>query len=140
GSIPDPQLLGTGSLGLSEVLIRLGDFDGGYNRLILAFKIITKLESRYKLGDVYRIFGLLHRNLGLLDLAAANFEVALEINAEAGNLLNLCETYYEYSVLADIKADMITRKQYLQRSLAYAEAMRAVPRINRLQKEIDTLT
>jgi len=138
--IPEAHLFGLGSLALSEVLIRLGDYDTGHIRLVTGFKALTKLRDRFKLGDAYRIFGLLHREMGLLDLAAANFEVSIEINAEAGNLLNLCETYYEYSVLADIKNDIIAKKQYLQRSLAYAEAMRAVPRINRLQKEIDTLT
>jgi len=140
GSLPEANLFGLGAMCLSEVLVLLGEFDEGHTLLVTAFKIITKLGDRYRLAEAYRVFGLLHREMGLLDLAAANFEVSIEINAEAGNLLNLCETYYEYSVLADIKDDLITRKQYLQRSLSYAEAMRAVPRINRLQKEIDTLT
>ncbi len=137
--IPDTNLLGIGSLALAEVLIRQKEFDEGQRRLIHAFKIFSKMHDRGALADAYRVFGLLHRDQGFLDLAAANFEISIELNAEESNLLNLCETYYEYSVLAKSKGNNIVRVQYLERSLSYAETMRAVPRIHRLQKELDAL-
>ncbi|NIX55860.1 MAG: hypothetical protein GWN14_08020, partial [candidate division Zixibacteria bacterium] len=106
--IPDTNLMGIGSLALAEVLIRQRNFEEGQYHLIDAFKIFSKMHARGALADTYRVFGLMHRDMGFLDLASANFEISIELNAEESNLLNLCETYYEYSVLAKRKGNTIS--------------------------------
>ncbi len=137
--IPSTRLIGVASLGLAEVLIRNGSLESGQSYLIDAFKIFSQIHDRVSLADTYRVFGILHRETGYLDLAAAKFDISIEMNRETENLLNLTETYHEYCLLAKAQKDIERQKRYLQESLSYAETMGATPRITKLQQELEAI-
>ncbi|HKJ69571.1 MAG TPA: tetratricopeptide repeat protein [bacterium] len=137
-ALPNTRLIGLNSLALSEVLIKQGDHSAGQEHLVKAFKIFSQLHDRASLADTYRVFGILHRETGYPELAAAKFDICLEINRESGNLLNLYEAYYEYSLLAKAEGDSALQKQHLEDSLFYAKSMGATPRIKKIKKEMET--
>lgn len=139
-ALPNTRLIGLNSLALAEVLIKQANYTTGQEHLVKAFKIFSQLHDRASLADTYRVFGILHRETGYPELAAAKFDICLEINKESGNLLNLHEAHYEYSLLAKAENDPVLRKQHLEDSLFYAKSMGASPRIKKVKKELDSLT
>jgi len=138
-ALPATRLIGLGSLALSEIMLKQHKFDTGQEHLVRAFKIFSRLHDRSSLADSYRVFGILHRETGYLDLAAAKFDISVAMNTESGDLLTLSETYYEYSLLAKRQKDAAKQREYLEKSLEYAEQMAAAPRIRKLREELDQL-
>jgi len=138
-ALPNARLIGLGSAVLAETLVRQGKYEAGQHRLIAAFKIFSQHHNRVSLADTYRIFGMLHRETGYPELAAAKFDISIEMNKESGNLLNLQETHYEYSLLAKNENDLEKQRYHLEESLAYAEKMGATARIENLKQELKTL-
>ena len=138
-ALPHTRLIAQGAAALAEVRILQGKHDTGQRHLITAFKIFSQLHDRASLADIYRTFGILHRETGYPDLAAAKFDISLEMNREYGNLLNLLDTHYDYSLLAGKENEPEKQKYHLEKALAYAEKMGAIPRIEKLRKELNSL-
>ncbi|HKJ69219.1 MAG TPA: hypothetical protein VKA68_14770, partial [bacterium] len=134
--LPNTRLIALASLALAEVHIRQESYEAGVEYLIDSFKIFSKEHDRATLADSYRMFGMLHRETMHPQLAAANFDISLRLNNESGNLLNLSETCYEYSLLAEQEHDKHKQIEYLQESLSHAQAMGATPRIKKLEQAI----
>jgi len=137
---PNKRLVGLACLGLADVHIREDEFEAGKQKAIEAFKIFSQLHDRMSLADVYREFGMLHRERQLFELAESQLQISIRMNSEYGNLLNLAESHYEYSVLMKQKGDPKKHRDHLKQALSYFEQMRAPRRVERVQHELNALS
>jgi len=137
---PNKRLVGLACLGLADVHIRENEFDTGKQKAIEAFKIFSQLHDRMSLADVYREFGMLHRERQLFDLAESQLQISIRMNTEYGNLLNLAESHYEYGVLMKQKGNTAEHRDHLEKARSYFEQMRAPRRVERVQQELNSLS
>jgi len=138
---PDRQSERDGQLLLTfgEALVKIKQFGKAEHQISCGFSLLAKSGSVGGIGEAYRILGMLSRDQNYFGRSQKYFERGIEINAEINHLLNLCETYFEYSILARSQDDPVSERQYLERSLYYAEEIRAVPRIARLRNQLENL-
>jgi len=132
--------VGLSNMALADVETRLGEFEPATAHITEAFTIFSKLQDHVSLADTYRVFGMLYREQGNFSLAESQLRISLTLNEQYHNLLNLSETYYEYSILASKQDDESRRKHYLKQAIHFAQQMDAGSRIEKLQKELATLT
>ena len=138
-TLPDQRLIGLSALGLADVFIREHKFEDGKTSAIEAFKVFSQLHDRMSLADVYREFGMLHREQEMYELAESQFQISIRMNREFGNLLNLVESYYEYSVLMKYLNKTAEQREFLNKALSYCREMQAPRRVERLQLELDSI-
>ncbi len=132
--------IGLSNLALADTETRLHEFKEAQTHITEAFTIFSKLQDHVSLADAYRVFGMLYCEQGDYSLAESQLRISLKLNEQYHNLLNLSETYYEFSILASKQSDESRRKQYLMQAIHFAESMDAGYRIERLQNELATLT
>ncbi len=137
---PNKRLVGLACLGLADVFIREKDFDQGRQKAVEAFKLFSQLHDRMSLADVYREFGMLHRERQLFDLAESQFQISIRMNSEYGNLLNLAESHYEYSLLMKKRGKPEQYQKHLEKALSYFQQMRAPRRVERIRQELNSLS
>ena len=133
------RLTGIASLLIAEIYVRKELFSKAKNYLIQAFKTFSKLHDRLSIADTYRVFGMLYREERKYELAESQFQISLELNDEYGNLLNLSETHYEFSLLFKQQGDTYSQREHLDQAISYAREMGANKRVERLQEERQAL-
>ncbi len=133
------RLIGSSMMALAEVRIYQGAYDQAEEQLWNAFNIFSLLYDRVSLTEAYRVFGVLYREQGDLEMANSDLHISLNISQEYGNLASLLEIYYDLSLLAAKLEDTEHQKVYLQQALSYAESMGATPRITHLKEELASI-
>ncbi|HKJ69577.1 MAG TPA: hypothetical protein VKA68_16595 [bacterium] len=134
--VQNQRLVGSCILALAEVRIYQGAFDQAEKQVWEAFNIFSQLYDRVNLAEAYRVFGVLYREQGDLEMANSDLHISLNISQEYGDLAELLEVYYDLSLLAEKQQDPAQQKTYLEQALSYAESMKATPRIKHIQEHL----
>lgn len=86
-------------LGISEVYLKLKDFPLALAFSDRALEISFKINDRLTVADLYKIKGIIQRELKNNEFAENYLHTSLRINKETGNKLNYAETCYELGIL-----------------------------------------
>lgn len=99
----DTGLLGMVELNRSELYLKRRDFARARECCDRAFEIFTRLDSRSSLGETYKYYGVLYREMNKPALADAHFGAAIELAALAEDRLLEAEAQSEWA-LVDLAA------------------------------------
>ena len=86
---------GLSYLSQAELACMLGDYSKATAQALSSFTIFTQLHDRLSIADVYKVLGMIHREIKRVDVAISYFENSLRINEECDGTLNYGETAFE---------------------------------------------
>jgi putative nucleotidyltransferase with HDIG domain len=122
-SLRDTGLLGMVELNRSELYLKRRDFPRARECCDRAFEIFTRLDSRSSLGETYKYYGVLYREMGKQALADAHFGASIELATLAEDRLLEAEAQSEWALV----------------DLAAGRNPEALGRLNRSHKLFDEL-
>ena len=96
-------------------------------------EVAHKLNDKLTIADVYKIKGIIQRNLQNYILAENYLETSLRINSEAGNQLNRAETYQELGMLYKEMGKLQLSKENFKLALEYFKKINSEPDIALLE-------
>jgi putative nucleotidyltransferase with HDIG domain len=136
----DPELLGMIELNRAELYLKREDSARARECCDRAFEIFSRIESRGYLGETYKFYGILYREMNRPALAIAHFQQAIEHAELAEDRLLEAETQSEWSLLELVRGDnraalhRLNRAHHLFSELhARAEIMDLDGRLDRLE-------
>ena len=129
-------LKGLSNLEQAEVACMVGEFSTSMAQATASFQIFTQLGDRLSIADVYRIFGMIHRETRKFDLALSYFENSLRLNQELDNHLNLGETHFELGHYYRLLDDPSHMKKNWQEAVQHFKALGAHAKIQLVQKQL----
>ncbi len=97
--INNPGLIGIAQLGKANIYFRKMDSALSLALCNQAFEHFEKTEDRLSIADVYKLKGMIFREMKEYGLAMTYFQSSMRINEEYHNKLNLGETLYEIGVM-----------------------------------------
>ncbi|MGQ0815711.1 MAG: HD domain-containing phosphohydrolase [Gemmatimonadota bacterium] len=95
----DAELLGTIELNRAELFIRSNDPGRARESCDRAFEIFSRLQSKGFLGEAYKFYGVIYREMSRPALAVAHFEAAIQFATNAEDHLLEAETQAEWALL-----------------------------------------
>jgi tetratricopeptide (TPR) repeat protein len=131
--------LGISYLSKAFILTQLKDYPLASVFANRAIEICSKLNDRLSMADIYKIQGIIERNLSNYKLSENYFLTSLRINKELSNGLNEAETLYE---LGKLYIDMNQKNMGLQvfkSSLEYFRNINSSGMVSRLKLAISQL-
>lgn len=104
-----------------------------------AMQICHKLDDKLSIADVYKIKGIIQRNLKNYDKAENYLNTSMRINKELGNKLNEAETSYELGVLYKNTGKVKRSKSRFAEALNYFKSLKADLKVKEIKEQIASL-
>jgi tetratricopeptide (TPR) repeat protein len=101
-----------------------------------AMEIAYKLNDKLTIAEVYKIKGIIQRNVKNFMLAENYLQTSLRLNIESGNQLNRAETYHELGLLYKDMGKTKESEKNLNLALEYFKKINAQPDIKLLENLI----
>jgi putative nucleotidyltransferase with HDIG domain len=135
----DAEMVGTVQVNRAELYLRRERFDDARKCCDQAFEVFGRIESKPGLGETYKLYGMLYRDSGKLQLAEAHLRVVVRLAEESGYTLLNAESESEYALLHLAR----TRNQEALKSLNRAHRLFTQMKANRelvdIEKQLDVL-
>lgn len=135
----DPELLGTVELNRAELFLKSKELPRARESCDRAFEIFTRSESRGFLGEAYKFYGVLYREMGRPGLAVAHFDQAIEHAVAGEDRLLEAETQAEWSLLELTGGDNRAALHRLNRSHQLFTELHASADLMDLDARLDRL-
>ena len=113
------QTLGIAYISKANVFTLLKDFKFADAFASKAMDIAYKINDKLSIAEVYKITGMVKRNLGELDTAQDYLLTSLRLNKDLNNQLNIAETKVELGHLMKLLDEDDKSKQYFIDALDY---------------------
>jgi len=84
-----------------------------------AMKVCNKVNDRLSIADIYKVEGIIERELGEYKKSDSLLKTSLMMNIELGNKLNEAETSVELGRLYNKLNDEKRSAEYFKRAIAY---------------------
>lgn len=129
-------LLGLAYLNKSYLYTQMNEFYLASIFADRALEICSGLNDRLSVADIYKIKGIVERNLKNYKLAENYLLTSVRINQELVNPLNEAESMYELGLLFAEQNLKVKSKECLQAAAKYFRSINSKHMINKLQKQI----
>ncbi|MFC2103462.1 tetratricopeptide repeat protein [Bacteroidota bacterium] len=94
-----------------------------------AMDAAIKVDDKLTIADIYRIIGILEKEMNHYDTAESYFHVSLRLNKELGNKLNYAESAFELGNLYKQINNSKDKSEWLNRALSYYTEINAEGKI-----------
>jgi putative nucleotidyltransferase with HDIG domain len=135
----DAEQLGTIELNRAELFLKSNDLGRARDSCDRAFEIFSRIEARGSLGEAYKFYGVLYREMGRPGLAVAHFTQAIEAAAETEDRLLEAETLSEWALLELASGDNQAALQRLNRAHLLFGELHARAELTDLEGRLDRL-
>ena len=117
----------------AQVLVKLNDFYYASEFATKALEMSHDLDDRLLVADIYKVKGIIERNLGNYKVSETYLLNSLRINESANNELNLAETSFELGVLYEKMNDSPLKNSYLRKSKEYYNSIESPLNVKRIE-------
>ena len=131
-----PELASLTYLGLSDLYVRTSRLEHAEEYCRMAFTMLTDLDDKLGIAEAQKIFGIIDRHRRKWNSASDHFEKSIEMNEECSSPLGLAESYYEYGLMCRDSGRNEDAYNYLSRSLAIFEGLRASKDVENVRFEV----
>lgn len=138
-TVGDRTLLGTIELNRAELYWKQRQFTRARESCDAAFEIFTHLDARGHLGETYKFYGLLYREMNRPALAKAHFADAARFAEEVEDRLLEAEVHSEWARLHLALGENQEALQRLNRAHHLFDALHASPELLDLDGRLDKL-
>jgi tetratricopeptide (TPR) repeat protein len=130
------QTLGIAYVSKANVFTLLKDYKLADAFAAKAMEIAYKINDKLSIAEVYKVTGVVKRNLGELDTAQDYLLTSLRLNKDLNNQLNIAETKVELGHLMKLLNEEDKCKQYFIDALDYYRKIKSPVDIAELEKLI----
>jgi putative nucleotidyltransferase with HDIG domain len=131
--LQDTEMMGTIQLNRGDYYLRQNRFEEARACCDQAFEIFGRLESKSGLAEVYKLYGMLYRDSGRLQLAEAHFTVVVNLAEESGYSLLNAEAESEFALLHLARGKNQAALKSLNRAHRIFTQMKAEHQLDRLE-------
>lgn len=116
----------------SQVLIKLEDYYYASEFSNKALEMSHNLSDRLAVADIYKVKGVIERNLGNYTVAETNLLNSLRINESMNNEMNAAETAFELGLLYEKMNDSQQKHSYLKKAKEYYKKIESLVNVERI--------
>jgi tetratricopeptide (TPR) repeat protein len=127
------QTLGISYLSKADIYTRLNDFNLASAFANKAMEICFRTNDKLSIADLYKIKGVIQKNLKNFGLAENYLLTSIRLNRDLGNLLNEAEAAYELGILYSEKKMTEESTIHLNKALNYYKKIKADNEINEIK-------
>ena len=135
----DPEALGTIELNRAELFLKSGDLLRARESCDRAFEIFSRFDARGALGEAYKFYGVLYREMKRPGLGVAHFAQAVEAALESEDRLLEAETQFEWALLELSSGDNRAALHRLNRAHKLFSELHASAELVDLDARLDRL-
>ncbi len=99
-----------------------------------AIDVAIKIGDKLTIAEIYKIIGILERELKHYGTAEKFFQISLRLNKELSNRFNYAETALELGELYRLTCNEKNKTEWLNKALSYYTEINAVERITEIKK------
>lgn len=121
-------------LAKAQVLIKLNDFYYAAEFADKALEISHDSDDKLTLADIYRVKGIIERNLENYAVSETYLLNSLRINKSLNNELNIAETSIELGLLYEKMNDADSKNSYLNKSQEYYKTIEATAKVDMIEQ------
>lgn len=132
-------ILGISYLGKSFTFTKKQDYQLAEAFADKAMQICHNIDDKLSVADIYKVKGIIQRNLKNFDKSENYLRTSMRINKELGNRLNEAETSYELGILYKDIGNIADSKSQFTDALKYYRQLKAQPKINEIKEQITAL-
>lgn len=132
-------ILGISYLGKSFSFTKRQDFVLADAFADKAMQICHKTDDKLSIADIYKVKGIIQRNLKNFEKSENYLRTSIRINKELGNRLNEAETSYELGMLYKDLGNIQDSKSNFTDALKYYRQLNALPRMNEVKDMMTAL-
>jgi len=123
-------------LAKSQILIAKGDINSASEFLDKALEISHYVGDKLTFGDLYKLKGIIERQLKNYKLSESYLLNSLRINTSLKNEMNIAETSFELGVLYEEINNSISKKSYLESALNYYKQINASQKVKAVETKL----
>jgi tetratricopeptide (TPR) repeat protein len=97
-----------------------------------AMNAAIRVDDKLTIADVYRLIGILERELRHYDISEKYFQTSLRLNKELGNRLNFAEAALELGKLYRLTINEKAKTEWLNNALSYYSEINASDKIKEI--------
>lgn len=135
----DADLLGTIELNRADLFLKSGSLTRARESCDHAFEIFSRIDSRSSLGEAFKFYGILYREMNRPGLAATHFEQAVSLAEATEDRLLEAEAQAEWSLLELARGDNRAALHRLNRSHSLFTQLHADADLHDLDVRLDRL-
>jgi len=128
------SVLSISYLAKANVLLSIKNYNETSVFCYKAMNAAIKSDDKLTIADIYRIIGILEREMNHYDSAENYFHVSLRLNKELANQLNYAETAYELGNLYNLKRNKDAMSEWLNKALTYYTEINASEKIKEIEE------
>jgi tetratricopeptide (TPR) repeat protein len=121
-------------LAKSELLLAIKDIRMARDFADKALSISHTLDDKLTIADIYKVRGIIAREMNDTQTAESYLMISLRINAKLGNNLNMAETSTELGILYKKLNNQELSVTYLTHALDYYKKYNAVDKVSKIEK------
>lgn len=123
----------------AEILLNLEEYSFASAISDKAMEVAHLLDDKITIAEVYRLQGIIHKNLRNYRIAENNLMSALRINKKLDIQLNVAECYFELAQLFSETDNLVEEKEYLNQSLSMYKKLNSVSHIRKIETRLNEL-
>jgi putative nucleotidyltransferase with HDIG domain len=135
----DTHLIGTIELNRAELHLKRGSFDEARDCCDRAFEVFNRVGSQSGLGEAYKFYGVLYREMGKQGLADTHLKNAIDLAVSCEDRLLEAEAQNEAALLHLVTGDNRTALQRLNRAHLLFTGLRARAELLDVDGRLDRL-
>jgi tetratricopeptide (TPR) repeat protein len=126
-------LMGLSFLGKAVTYLKLNNLQMAASFSDKAMKVCNKVNDRLSVADIYKVKGIIERELGEIEKSEILLKTSLMMNIELGNKLNEAETSVELGRLYYKLKDKQKGSECLRKAIAYYRVQGSKKKIRELE-------
>jgi putative nucleotidyltransferase with HDIG domain len=135
----DAEQLGTIELNRADLFLKSADLNRARESCDRAFEIFSRINARGSLGEAFKFYGVLYREMGRPALAVAHFTQAIDAAGETGDRLLEAETLSEWALLDLVSGENRSALQRLNTAHNLFSELHARAELTDLEGRLDRL-
>jgi putative nucleotidyltransferase with HDIG domain len=135
----DTHLIGTIELNRAELYLKRGSFDEARDCCDRSFEVFSRVGSQSGLGEAYKFYGVLYREMGKQGLAETHLRNAIELAVSCEDRLLEAEAQNEAALLNLATGDNRAALQRLNRAHSLFTGLRARAELMDVDGRLDRL-
>jgi len=123
----------------ADIYIALNDLPLAIAFADKALEVATRINDRLSIAEIYRIKGVIHRNLENYELSENYLQTSLRLNKEFENQSNVAETAIDLGKLYENLNQYRKAKIYFQEALNYYKSISVSKEVEKIEKILKKL-
>jgi tetratricopeptide (TPR) repeat protein len=104
-----------------------------------AFEILGKTDNKLAMAEIFKIYGIIHRNMKEWDSAANSFQKGIELCEEYDNKLTKAEIHYELGAMSHKRSEKKGALSNFRKAIELYEAMGVDNEARRIRDELQSM-